>query len=361
MAEEYPANVYGKAVPWEIPVQLCMKDFVKEGDCVFDVGANIGGVTIALSRMVGPKGQVHSFEANPFLLPRIKKDLDANKITNVILNPKAVWSAPNQTLSFYCEKSYYAAGSSLLRKNQDSVEVKVDTVSLDDYCRDLNIIPKVIKVDVEGAELQVLRGGEEILRRNHPVIVLEYTTSPTDPKEDSLEYLNSLGYVLFDTNLYTRVGREFYLSEGSIATVNVLAIPENQFKFSPYNSLIVTKEQTIDIKKDMHQSEPILLGRSGRYMITFTFDGPPTIVSGLSIKTDDGEQLGYYETQIQYLKHHSCSHMIFEIEKPTKVICEISGNDLSDVILNKVEVSFIDIKKSYSQKRKFFEFFGANR
>lgn len=357
MTEEYPVNIYDENILWEIPVQLCMKDFIKKGDCVFDVGANIGGIAIALSRMVGREGQVHAFEANPFLLQRIKKDLEANKATNVTLNPKAVWSTPNQTLSFYCEKSFYAAGSSLLRKDQNSVEVKVETISLDEYCKNLKTIPKVIKIDVEGAELQVLRGSERILKKNYPVLVIEYTTMQKDPNEDPLEYLNSLGYVLFDTNLYKQVSREFYLSEGTNATVNLLAIPDNLFKSSPYNSLMIIKEQTIDVTTSKLQSEPILLSNPGRYMVALTFDGPPTATAHLLIKSTENKQLAYYETEIQYLKHHSCSHMILEVENSTRIICEIGGKDISNIILNKIEVFFIDIKKSQKQQKKLFRFF----
>ncbi|HEX7446498.1 MAG TPA: hypothetical protein VF306_03070, partial [Pirellulales bacterium] len=51
-------NIYGGQVPWEIPVQLCLGDLLRHGDCALDVGANIGGVAIAMSRMVGLSGTV---------------------------------------------------------------------------------------------------------------------------------------------------------------------------------------------------------------------------------------------------------------------------------------------------------------
>lgn len=63
--DEYPTNRYGESIPWEIPIQLCLKDFLRAGDRVLDIGANIGGLSIAMSRMVGPNGQVHAKHGRP--------------------------------------------------------------------------------------------------------------------------------------------------------------------------------------------------------------------------------------------------------------------------------------------------------
>lgn len=76
---------FGKRIPWEIPVQLCIKDFLKEGDCAFDVGANIGALSISMSRIVGEKGSVHSFEPNPNLIPVIEEYFKVN-YSDFILN-----------------------------------------------------------------------------------------------------------------------------------------------------------------------------------------------------------------------------------------------------------------------------------
>jgi precorrin-6B methylase 2 len=81
MTEKYPVTVYGERIPWEIPIQLCIKDFLKQGDCAFDVGGNIGGISVAMSRIVGSRGVVYSFECNPYLLPHLKRDVKANKAT----------------------------------------------------------------------------------------------------------------------------------------------------------------------------------------------------------------------------------------------------------------------------------------
>ncbi len=57
-------KVYGNRILTETPVQLCLGDFLKAGNCAFDVGANIGALSVAMSRMVGNSGQVHAFEPN---------------------------------------------------------------------------------------------------------------------------------------------------------------------------------------------------------------------------------------------------------------------------------------------------------
>ena len=50
----YDKNIYGPHILWEFPIQLCCRDFVRPGDTVLDVGANIGGLSVAMSRIVGP-------------------------------------------------------------------------------------------------------------------------------------------------------------------------------------------------------------------------------------------------------------------------------------------------------------------
>ena len=74
MLEMHPPEMYSRCIPWEVPTQLCLGDFLQRGDCALDVGANVGGLSIAMSRIVGPEGQVHAFEANPRSVPVLRRD-----------------------------------------------------------------------------------------------------------------------------------------------------------------------------------------------------------------------------------------------------------------------------------------------
>ncbi|WP_187147803.1 FkbM family methyltransferase [Heliomicrobium modesticaldum] len=82
---------FGEHIPWEIAVQLGIKNFAKDGDCVLDIGANVGAISIAMSRLVGENGVVYAFEANPNLEATIKANLEINESHNVKLTNKAVW------------------------------------------------------------------------------------------------------------------------------------------------------------------------------------------------------------------------------------------------------------------------------
>ena len=345
--ENYPTNVYGKRIVWEIPVQLCMKDFLKKGMTAFDVGANIGAITIAMARIVGNNGKIHSFEANPFLIPRIKNDLEANKISNVTLVPKAVWSKSLEKISFYCENSFYAAGSSMFILNQNSKKIDVEAISIDDYCLQNKTNPEVIKIDVEGAEFHVLKGAEQTIKKNYPIIVFEYIPSGYLEEEDPAQYLNSLGYKLFDTNLYSEVSRQFYLSHyKDLGAVNILAIPAQKFEKSPYHNISNILQETINFGNGKLKSESIHLKHAGRYRIVFEFDGPSEIIAGLIVSNIDGELLGFYETQIFHLKQHSCSNIIIEIDKPTDIICQITSKELSEIILKKIDIFKINFNQT---------------
>lgn len=168
MNKKYPATIYGKEILIEVPIQLCISDFLRGGDCAFDAGANVGSISVAMSRIVGPKGKVFSFEPNPFTLTRIKRDLDVNGCSNVKIIPKAVWSESSKLLPFYCEDSYDAAASRLLWELPNSKQVQVESISLDDFCAEQKIIPDVIKLDVEGVEYQALQGAAHLLKGASP-------------------------------------------------------------------------------------------------------------------------------------------------------------------------------------------------
>src|SRR5436190_1446534 len=82
--------------PWEPNVQVAMNDLAKPGETVFDVGANAGALSLVLSRAVGPKGTVCSFEASPRIVGKCQYNLVQNGVNNVTLYHYAVYSKSKQ-------------------------------------------------------------------------------------------------------------------------------------------------------------------------------------------------------------------------------------------------------------------------
>lgn len=321
----YPPTVYGESVPWEIPVQLCLRDVLREGDCALDVGANIGGVAIAISRMVGASGSVHAFEANPRTLPRLNADLAANRVTNVTVVPKAAWSASGKRIAFYCDNSYYAAASSIHRREKLWQAVRVPTISLDDYCRANRLAPKAVKLDVEGAEFDVLQGARWILDRYSPAFVLEYHPA-AQPERDTVELLRSRGYSTFDTNLYRQVDRNFYLRNfEKVPTANVLAVATGSAAHRRYSRLSLVEEHSAPCAGE--RTDWLALGQPGRFVVVADFEGPDETEAVLRVSDSNLRSLACFQTQVQYLKEHSCSHLVIEIDQPCQIRCELAAAD----------------------------------
>ncbi len=370
MNKEYPPTIYGKEILIEVPIQLCIKDFLREGGCAFDAGANIGALSIAMSRIVGPKGKVFSFEPNPFTLPRIKRDLDVNKCNNVMVVPKAVWSESHKLLPFYCEDSYYAAGSRLFYNIEKSTKVQAESITIDDFCSEQNVIPDVIKLDVEGVEYQTLLGSTRIINEHAPVIILEYR--PSCPiEEDPVVYLYTLGYKFIDTNNYEQVQRKYYYARYSKPlTFNVLAIPAKKWKDCPYDSISLRHIATIDSSNSKFDNnspaplshQPIRLN-PGRYMAIFDFDGPDAMTGNLSVTSNNGILI-MYEAKMDLLKTHACANMVFQLDTPQDIQCQLINNtegkfifrsiNIKEIILgfNEVKSSITKINTTYKDETK---------
>ncbi len=311
------------------------------GDCALDVGANIGGLAIAMSRVVGPAGRVHAFEANPFTVPRLKTDLAANNATNVTVVPRAAWSLSGSTIKFYCDDSYYASASGFRCRGDNWKEVEATTITLDDYCCDNQLAPRAIKLDVEGAELEVLRGAEGILDRYSPSFVFEYAPA-SKPEDDPLEFLRARGYVCYDTNLYRRVDRDFYLRSFSPPPlVNVLALGARSPAREKYDLAAVVTHSRVHCSSGTTTSGQMALRHAGRYLVSADLDGPDEAMAALYIFDQTGRRLAYVQTEVEHLRTHSCSNLILQVDGPMEIACTISSPDGAPVSLKRVTIDRI--------------------
>lgn len=151
-----------------------------KGDIVIDAGAEIGSFAIKAANIVGAKGKVIAIEPDINNLAVLKKNIEANRLRNVVVVPKGLWSKR-------CVKKFYLdywpglhslfenrPGSPLRRKLQgrSSAEIEVDT--LDNILRDLKIKHvDLMKMDIEGAEIEALKGAESILNMENLKLVIE--------------------------------------------------------------------------------------------------------------------------------------------------------------------------------------------
>jgi FkbM family methyltransferase len=158
---------------------------VKSGDVVIDVGANVGAYALHMSKCAGPQGRVIAFE--PMLetfshLAAVVKHADAYNITLLNIAASDVHGFAMMDLPNYDggHSNYYQAAIS------DSGKYRVMCAPIDSIT-----LPKVklIKVDAEGHDLNVLKGAQSLIRRDHPVLIVEGTADG-----DIADWLRDEGY-----------------------------------------------------------------------------------------------------------------------------------------------------------------------
>jgi FkbM family methyltransferase len=145
------------------------------GDIVIDIGANIGAFTIQAAKLVGVSGKVIAIEPSTNTLQYLRKNVEINKLNNVVIVPKGVWSSSGKiridTSQNSTENSIYIRGHMKGEKRQFE-EVEVDT--LDNILRTLGVVrPNFIKIDIEGAEIDAIKGMDEVLA-NKTIIAAEH-------------------------------------------------------------------------------------------------------------------------------------------------------------------------------------------
>lgn len=201
-----------RTTPWLEPELAGLREVVRPGDVCVDVGAAAGLYTLTLSELVGPAGQVHSVEPLSFAHAAWSRLLGARDRPNVRRHQLALSAKPGETtLSVPIGRLGPVTGRSFLTWQTDglgsntefrdhaAVLVPVDT--LDNLCQDAGLTRlDFVKIDVEGAELHVLHGGERTIERFRPSLLLEiearHLTRYRYTVQDVSQWLTGRGYTM---------------------------------------------------------------------------------------------------------------------------------------------------------------------
>lgn len=131
-------------------------------DSVFlDIGAYVGSYAIVVSKAY-PQCSVHAFEMNPFLIGELRKNARLNHIGNLILVCAAVWDVNGLAVGYDVLLDGDNSTNSIQERTDGSFE-SVTSLRIDSYCEQMRLKPNVVKIDVEGAEVRVLRGMGNVL------------------------------------------------------------------------------------------------------------------------------------------------------------------------------------------------------
>lgn len=169
--------------------ETMLKEF-SAGRVFFDIGANIGYYSILASKLVGEKGAVVAFEPVISNLTFLHRHVELNNAENVRVLSFAL--SDKQSIASFSLGQNSAMGHLSENGNGGENLVYVPTVSLDEIAAKMNLMPDVMKIDVEGAEMDVFAGAENVLRTAKPTIFLS-THSP-ELRRDCLEFLQKHGY-----------------------------------------------------------------------------------------------------------------------------------------------------------------------
>ena len=201
-------------------------EYLREGMIVFDAGANVGELTLIFSRFVGETGSVHAFEASGSTFKKLETVCKAGGKLNIALNHLALSDKGGSIyLNVYAEP-YSSFNSQAARPLKDygldlepvGIE-ETPAVTIDQYCEKNNIENiDLLKIDVEGAEFQVLKGARKMLESKRiACLTFEFGQTTFDMGNRPEEIENFLGEMNYKISNLVK-GDPLFPGRGAVET-----------------------------------------------------------------------------------------------------------------------------------------------
>jgi FkbM family methyltransferase len=152
---------------------------VREGDTVIDIGANVGYYTLLASRLAGERGKVYAFEPDPRTYNLLLRNIEINKYDNIVPLPKAVVNKVGSAKFILSPKPHaHASGFYFLKDKKHKKIIEVETEILDHFFQDKNDVINVIKMDIDGGEMDALSGMDDLISKNrNSKMFIEFDTN----------------------------------------------------------------------------------------------------------------------------------------------------------------------------------------
>ena len=154
-----------------------IKKYLKKGSCFVDVGANIGLMSLYAKSVVGEQGKIFSFEPHPKTAKILRFNIALNSMKGVEVVEKGVGSKKGSA-QIFDRWDVNRGGASLLSSSTEQKGYDIEVVTLDDFFSDIDI--SMIKIDIEGFELEALKGASRILSSTKPPILIVECTEETE-------------------------------------------------------------------------------------------------------------------------------------------------------------------------------------
>ncbi len=216
---------------WKILIKL-----IKPNSTVVDVGANQGFYTLLFSKLAGKRGKVFAFEPNPSIIKKLKANLFINFVTNV--KTECIALADKEGLAeFYQFFDGMSSYSSLahhphLRRFRFK-KIEIETTTLDSYFQKRKIKDiSLIKIDAEGADFKILKGGVKLIKKFRPIFMIEFADKASRQfnyqSSDMYSWLEKKNYIFYENNK----GRELIRAKPQKKYIrcwkNLLAFPKEK-------------------------------------------------------------------------------------------------------------------------------------
>jgi FkbM family methyltransferase len=175
---------------------------IKKGQTVLDIGAHKAGYLYIMLKQVGNEGRVFAFEPQSNLYQYIMKIKTLFRWDNVTVEHLAL-SDTEGTVTLYIPTNKVSKSSSpgaTIVERKDHINISltemVATESLDSYCTRKNLKPDFLKIDVEGNELKIFKGGIDTLKKYKPKILVEIEARHVGQEKvvETFKFMESLGY-----------------------------------------------------------------------------------------------------------------------------------------------------------------------
>jgi FkbM family methyltransferase len=197
-----------------------VRDRCGPGDTALDIGAHLGLFSIVMARRVGPTGRVFSFEPTPLTREVLTKTVRLNGYEDVIEVQSEAVTGATGLADFFDTGTITSNANSLVRTGRSRGSLRVPTVSLDEFIGARGLRPSCLKVDVEGAELDLLRGARDTFLTCRPAAALSlHPASFADPERA----LSEIWSVLEDYRMEVRLLEDYGTSGTRGAVMNAAA------------------------------------------------------------------------------------------------------------------------------------------
>jgi len=185
---------------YEPHVARLIYDTLKPGDTFYDVGANAGYFSLIAAKAVGLTGRVVAFDPIPINVHVIKEQIEINKLSNrCVIEPLAI-SNTNGVLSFTISKRNANSHLSNIPlphviMEEEREVIQVETTTLDDYVQK-HSHPTLIKMDIEGAEVNALEGAKTLLSSKNTTFLISVHSLSIEKQVKAI--LKKNGYEFFN-------------------------------------------------------------------------------------------------------------------------------------------------------------------